>query len=147
MPKESVAARKQREALELADEIKREEAYQAALPLKLLQLLAKAHAHPDVQATVHDHPEGGLCVEFSFPPLPDTSDHFSGDDRVELTIYHLRMEPYLVEAVEGHFHRIEEEALAEARTLKIAQEAYDNLSQVQRDALGLRSTSRWVRTS
>lgn len=137
-PRETAAARREREALEREEEQKRKEAYQATVPLKLLQLLAKAQACHDVETSVYDDPVGGVRVKFSFPPLAGDFDTFGGDERVDFTVYHLSSEPYEVNAIEAQFNRLEEEALAAAHKLKVARETYDNLSQEARDALGLR---------
>lgn len=136
-PRENAAARKEREAREREEEQKRKEAFQATVPLKLLQLIAKAQACHDVQTLVYDDPEGGVRVNFSFPPLASTVDDFGGDERININVYHLSSEPYELDAVEGHFNRLKEEALAAARKRKLAQETYDNLTPEAREALGL----------
>jgi hypothetical protein len=135
--KETAAARKEREALEREEEQKRKEAFQATVPLQLLKLLAKAQARHDVETSVYDDPVGGVRVKFSFPPMAADFDTFGGDERVEFTAYHLANDPYEIQAIEGHFEKLEQAALAAARERKIAQDAYDNLSPEARKALGL----------
>jgi hypothetical protein len=141
MPREKAAERKAREALEREEEQKRKEAFQATLPLKLLQLLAKAQARHDVNTSVHDDPVGGLRVNFAFPPPPPTEETYCGEGPVEHTLYHLSSEPYEVDAVEWEFKRLEDEARAAAEKRRIAQDVYDRLTPEEREATGLRRPS------
>lgn len=136
-PKETAAARKEREALEQAEAKKQLEAFRATVPLKLLQLLAKAQTRHDVDTSVYDDPIGGIRVKFSFPPMAANADDFGGDERLEFTAYHLANDPYDIQAIEGQFERLEQEALMAARKLKVAQAAYDNMDSETREALGL----------
>lgn len=136
-PRESAAARKEREAREREESQKQKEAFQATVPLQLLKLLAKAQARNDVDTSVYDDPVGGVRVKFSFKPMEKDSDAFGDDERVEFTVYHMANDPYDIQAVEGHFNRLEEYALEAARKLKRAQDAYDRMSPEDREALGL----------
>lgn len=131
MAKESKADRIAREAIEREVADKEKAAFRATLPLKFLQMIAKAHARGDVRAEVFDHPEGGIHVKFKFPAPSDSS-----YEREE-TLW-LDSEPWDVESVQAEFTRLDEEARERARIRQIAQEAYDLLSQAQRDALGVR---------
>lgn len=139
MPKETAAQRKEREALERAEEQKRKEAYQATLPLKLLQLLAKAQARHDVTTAVFDDPEGGLRVEFNFPPVPATDENnYCGSEGEQYLLYHLSSEAYQVEFVEQEFERLEKQDAEAAENRRIAQGVWDRLTPKEREVTGIR---------
>ncbi len=110
-------------ALYEADERARVEAFRKDLPMKLLQLMAKAHRVADTTVV----PNGdSVRVEF----------RFHDDDRESMSLG-MDSEEWGLEMVEESIQRVLNARETARKKLELARATYDALSQDQRDALGL----------
>ena len=124
--------KRERNAFELAErERQRTEArvkFTAELPLKLLQLMARAH--PYAKCYAKPRPEGvalsGFTVHFEF--------HENAGDGYELS---LMSEEWEVASLADALDELEEKKAMAAAKRKLAAETWDVLTPEQREALGL----------
>lgn len=107
-------------------------------PLRILKLLARAANYPEATFRVidgstdpNDLETPQLRVEYT---IQRTGNEYAHDGHV----YLMESEEYEFKSIESMFDSIDLEKAEAARKRKIAQEAYDVLSEEQRDALGLR---------
>lgn len=133
MARQSAADRRAAEAAEREKQAKELAEFQEkVLPVRILELLAKAEQRGDVRASVHNPPGGGLRVQFCFSPEDEHSSYAFEP------ILRLTSEPYEVDAVVQQFIQLEARDAERLRKRQVAQEAYDLLSPEQREALGVR---------
>jgi hypothetical protein len=130
VPSTKAANRRLTEKLNQERQVLEQAAFRATLPLRLLQLLAKAQGRSDTQANLYDHPDAGLRIEFKFRAAP-------GQEFEQEEVLRLTSEPWEIDAVEVQFDRLDAEELERARIRMVAQEGYDLLSPEQRKALGV----------
>lgn len=144
MTKLTAADRKSLKAKEDAKQDLLKAAFRSELPMKLLALMARAQSRSDVSYAVHN-PEGGVLrvsFEFNSNAVSHRSrDDFHRDDGSndsEVYDVYLTSEEWDVQRVEDELKEREAADRERERMLKVAKDAYDNLSEEQRTALGVR---------